>query len=116
MVTIFLSARTVSFVPLIVTPSPMLASTSFSLTTTAKDAPMPTLEPFEMLTPPARTAILLLSVASTAMFLPLITESSLTVAVVLASLTSTEIAPAMVALPPLPLTAPARDCAAIKPA
>ena len=49
------------------------------------------------------------------MALPSILASSATFAVVTASLTSTEIAPETVALPPLPETAPARDWAAIRP-
>ena len=116
MVTIRLSASRVSFLPVMLAPSPMEASTLLLLTIVAKEAPIPTFAPFETLTAPARIAILLLSVASMSILLASIFVLSSTVALVSALLTRTETAPEMQALPPLPATEPAIACAAISPA
>ena len=84
----------------------------------AADAPTPTLDPFETLTPPARAASFVLSLVEITTFSPVIVARlsvpvpTAMITFVFALLASTAIAPPTDALLPLPLTAPASACAA----
>ena len=74
--------------------------------------PMPTLEPLDRLTPPARAASFDLSVASMVTFAPVTLPAS-TLASALEATTLT--APPKEMVESLPATLPARDCAASLP-